>query len=674
MTENSLTKCHLIDEKFNQLTDARIQLKKEFFGIDHIIDEIIELVSSWYLFPDLQEKPLVINLWGLTGVGKTALIRRISELLEFSNKFYSFDMGSREYSIQRKLEDIYEYDNGHPVMLALDEFQYARTINHEMREVDNEHSRIIWELIDSGKFQISRIFQYSSDLHDLLSNLKYVRRNSNLVVKNGYVTTQLDFFKKTIKDKPFGLNMYFPEDQKEKTEELLLIPSGAREYIYEGVKDQYESFEDFNKHLNTLNLSEAIEFINWIFDVIQSPKIVDCTKAIVFIMGNLDEAYTMSKSLSPDISADEFHQISLKINITHIKNALQSRFRSEQIARLGNIHVIYPALSKKTYQKIIHKELIIIAEKYSKLTGSKIDFDLSIEELIFQEGVFPAQGTRPVFSSINQIITSQFGKIMVYLAKNKIDHNKIRFLVKNRKICASFYKDQAKKGSFNYNPILKVKGLKNNLQNDERAIISIHESGHAVLSIAIFGIIPNAIYSVLSDKSRGDGLVSMRFERDYVSKSELTNRISLFLGGYAAEKMIFGKKHITNGNEDDIERATTFINHMLKKSGLGEVPMAYHIKHITTSDFTFDDAGGFDKVAQGYIKSGLKLAEEILYKNKSLLLKLAEYLYNHQKIEEKKIIEIMSNTPLNKNFNFAVLNEGYYKDCLEEEIQKIHNK
>jgi hypothetical protein len=29
---------------------------------------------------------------------------------------------------------------------------------------------------------------------------------------------------------------------------------------------------------------------------------------------------------------------------------------------------------------------------------------------------------------------------------------------------------------------------------------------------------------------------------------------------------------------------------------------------------------------------------------------------------------------LNKNFNFAVLNEGYYKDCLEEEIQKIHNK
>ena len=121
------------------LDKTRIQLKAEFIGIDRMIDEVIDNISSWYFFPSLQTKPVIINLWGLTGVGKSSLVKRIAELISFDEKFYHFDLGEnneRDWEIKRKLENIYENVNGYPVILALDEFQHAKTLNEDGNEID----------------------------------------------------------------------------------------------------------------------------------------------------------------------------------------------------------------------------------------------------------------------------------------------------------------------------------------------------------------------------------------------------------------------------------------------------------------------------------------------------------------------------------------------------------
>ncbi|MEA3392174.1 MAG: hypothetical protein U9Q91_04275 [Candidatus Marinimicrobia bacterium] len=671
MSQKQLKLYHEIDRKFDILANAKAQLKNEFFGIDNIIDEIIELVSSWYLFPELQEKPLVVNLWGLTGVGKTALIKRLSDLIDFSNKYYSLDLGSNDFSVRSKLEDIYEYDNGFPVIIALDEFQYARTINQHMLEVDNAYSRVVWELIDSGKFQISRYYSHTDEIYELISKLKYIRRNGGISVKDGYVISRQQFFIKIINNKFRDYFKNMGGENDEDTQELMLIPQDFREDLYDGLKEYYESLEDLNNYLNTLNLSETIKFLYSVIDIVQSPKTIDCTKAIIFIMGNLDEAYTMSKNLSPDISADEFHDASLKINITNIKNALRSRFRSEQIARLGNIHIIYPALSKLTYQRIIQKELSMIADKYSNYTKIDVEFCPCIEELIFQEGVYPTQGTRPVFSSINQIITSQFGKIMIHIMKNRVDPNKMYFMVDGNEIHVNLYKDEMLLTTFNYKPILKLKDLKKNTHNDHQAIVSVHEAGHAVLSIVIYGIIPDSIYSVLSDSTQGAGLVSMNFEREYISKSELNSRVALFMGGYAAEMTIFGDMYITSGSEEDIEKATILINHMLKRAGFGEIPGAYHVKDASTNNFVHDEENKFKNITEEYLMSGLKLAVMVIENNKALLLKLAEYLNSHQKINKEEIKNLIKTIPITNDNNTIQFEDGYYKNCLIAQIQEM---
>ena len=49
MEENNIRS--IIAHKQEQLNAASKALKKEFFGIDNTIDQIIEAVSSWFLFP-----------------------------------------------------------------------------------------------------------------------------------------------------------------------------------------------------------------------------------------------------------------------------------------------------------------------------------------------------------------------------------------------------------------------------------------------------------------------------------------------------------------------------------------------------------------------------------------------------------------------------------------------
>ncbi len=120
---------------------------------------------------------------------------------------------------------------------------------------------------------------------------------------------------------------------------------------------------------------ETIEFLKKVFIVAKRPSVRNYSKSLIFVLGNIDEAYTMSNNFSADMDADEFHKESLKITILKIKNALKEMFRAEQVSRLGNIHIIYPALNRHAYLKIIQNELKKVASNLGSFTGLNIEFD-----------------------------------------------------------------------------------------------------------------------------------------------------------------------------------------------------------------------------------------------------------------------------------------------------------
>ena len=92
-------------KKKNQTIDNAIKiLKEEFVGIDKQIDEIMYNVRTWYLYPQLQVRPLVVSVWGMSGNGKTSLIKRISQLLDIEKDFVYWNFASITESASWEIE------------------------------------------------------------------------------------------------------------------------------------------------------------------------------------------------------------------------------------------------------------------------------------------------------------------------------------------------------------------------------------------------------------------------------------------------------------------------------------------------------------------------------------------------------------------------------------------
>lgn len=117
------------------LTAAAQQLKAELFGIDDVIDRVVDAIRAWYVLPQLITRPVIVCLWGLTGTGKTQLTRRLAQLLGFYDRFVEVQMDGfshgasyRSSSISGMLGDSGIHE-GAPGILVLDEFQRFRTVD-----------------------------------------------------------------------------------------------------------------------------------------------------------------------------------------------------------------------------------------------------------------------------------------------------------------------------------------------------------------------------------------------------------------------------------------------------------------------------------------------------------------------------------------------------------------
>lgn len=140
----------------NEIVDNAIAvLKTEFVGIDKQIDDIMDNVRTWYIYPQLQLRPLVINLFGMSGIGKTSLVKRISQLLDIEKDYVYFNFASisesSSWEIENQIEEELSNENSNR-MFVYDEFQYAATINPKTGEERDNKSGLkpFWELLDSG--------------------------------------------------------------------------------------------------------------------------------------------------------------------------------------------------------------------------------------------------------------------------------------------------------------------------------------------------------------------------------------------------------------------------------------------------------------------------------------------------------------------------------------------
>jgi len=645
--------------KRSVLENARTILKTEFIGIDEIIDQVIDNVSSWYSFSSLQDKPTVINLWGLTGVGKTSLINRLVELIDYRNKYFKFDMGAKEsyLSFDRALSDLCENKEDDPIIIALDEFQHSRTVQGPMREeVGTDKNRMVWELIDSGKVNYIDWKRGVWFFEDLIGKLQHLLA-AGVVVREGLITEGLDIYQKEMhmeyeKDEP---KYFFPEDNF-----VDII-----EYAPKSM--ELNLLEDVKKALLKLNDIETILLMKRLLARAKRPSIKNFSQALIFILGNIDEAYTMSDDYSADISADEFHEMSKKITVPKMKLALQSRFRDEQIARFGNIHIIYPALNSNAYRSIINLALDRVAKKMEPIIHTKFVFEESLLNMIYKEGVYPTQGVRPIFTTIHQMVKSRLSFFIAEIFDKELTVDKLSFSVQNEELTCNYYKAGKRINTSTIKIDIQLEKLRKNRMDDQQAITAVHESGHAILSATLLRILPEIMYSITSDADN-NGFMYAKNKWDYFSRKELIPRAAMLLGGHVAEELIFGNENVTSGSTSDIDRATSLIVGMLKRGGLGKDQIRFCVPEKDPGQ-GYHNFQSIEEEAKKLIDEAKELATSTLKKEHKLLLIMSNYLSDNRCLKKEKIQELMAAHLVTK---VTFIEDGkniYYRDHLKKLVE-----
>lgn len=666
-----------------QLLDATIaQLKKEFVGIHRVIDQIAEAMGGWFFFPEMQDRPVIINLWGLTGIGKTSLVKRLAQLLKMEERYYRFDLGestNSDYSIQETFKEIYENSNEQPFILGLDEFQLARTINEDREEVDKASSRAIWDLLDSGKFDLIDFNTYQmSNLNKLIKKLDKALING-VEVEYGVVIEREDEFKKIFPDD--DNNQYDDAPENKKVEKTYFISDNHLNTLYYIDSNAYLSTSDIREQLSALNGEGTIDFLIQLYKKALKPVTIDCTKALIFVMGNLDEVYSMTQNFNPDISADEFHRQSLEITITQVKNSLLNRFRSEQIARLGNNHIIYPSFNTKSFETIIDQELAEIERKVYGFYKIHLEFDATIKKLIYDEGVYPTQGTRPLFTTIHQIVNAKLGTLLGEIFINGYLSDKLVFSVNATvttedtvELQVDFFKGDKKIHSYKHQQKLVLGKLRKEKLDDQQAITAVHESGHAVLSSILMRTIPVSVFSVTAD-NYSLGFVLARPEWNYVSKAEIINRLAVLFGGLEAERLIFGDENITIGASQDLLSATRLATYVLYSCGFGEAPAAYGNTNMNeTPTIIFDaEVSSLNGDAKEMLVAAQQLAAKTLKEQRVLLLQMANYLSDKRMLDKSSIKKYVEQYAV--NFDVSSLVEDadnvFYRHHLKDAVKML---
>jgi hypothetical protein len=520
----------LIAQRNERLELARSALQEQFVGIDQVIDELIDAIRIWYLMPEVLSRPVIVNLWGMTGVGKTDLVRRLVKALDFQERFAEVELSNSDNTMYQSSVasylDSHSINDDKPSIVLFDEIQRFNTLNPDGSPVQSTKFTDFWELLSDG-----RLAKRSRD--------------------------DLDY---TIQDVTFELREL--RKRKDQGEEVN-VDEGIGVWQARSLKARL-SLEKSVEDLSDISRTQMIELLREAKrrKVVYEP--VNHSKTLCIISGNLDDAFTMATLTSEaDVDADIFHAFTQKITVVDVKSALARRFRPEQVARFGNIHLIYTSLRKTDFETLIAREVQRVCESTLRHFGVTLTVSSAIEKLIYRNGVFPVQGVRPVFSSVIDILEANVSRLLFEALMNDAKVISLDYEPDEKRLVGTIGSGKGQR-RLEIPYVGRLDKVRQRNVADVVANVSIHEAGHAVVYAVLFGLAPLQ----LTSKVASSYAAGFTFPHEiHETRDNLLAKVQVFLAGGIAEDVIFGEGNATVGRANDREMATQLAIDVIRRYG-----------------------------------------------------------------------------------------------------------
>ena len=202
------------------------------------------------------------------------------------------------------------------------------------------------------------------------------------------------------------------------------------------------------------------------------------------------------------------------------------------------------------------------------------------------------------------------------------------------------------------------------ISEEEKKVTAYHEAGHALVAKLLPGTDPIHKVTIIP---RGMALgVTQQLpveEKHAYPREYLVNNLHIYMGGRAAEELIF--KDPTTGAGNDIERATELARKMVCEWGMSDRmgPLAFGLKEeqiflgreiAQHKDYSEVTAIAIDEEVKRLVNNGYEGAKSILSANVQILHALAQALVEHEELNADEISALVEDCRKAASGNGAV--------------------
>lgn len=186
----------------------------------------------------------------------------------------------------------------------------------------------------------------------------------------------------------------------------------------------------------------------------------------------------------------------------------------------------------------------------------------------------------------------------------------------------------------------------------EKKLVSYHEAGHALIGEYLPHTDPLHKVSIIPRGNAGGyTLLLPKEDRNYMTKSQLLDQVTMLLGGRVAEALVLHE--ISTGASNDLERATGIVRKMITELGmseeLGPVTFGHKEQQVFLGRDISRDRNYSESVAQAIdnevrriIDESYQKAQDIINDKMEILHAIAEGLMDNETLEAETFREIIA--------------------------------
>ena len=185
------------------------------------------------------------------------------------------------------------------------------------------------------------------------------------------------------------------------------------------------------------------------------------------------------------------------------------------------------------------------------------------------------------------------------------------------------------------------------LTSDEKRRVAVHEAGHAVVAWASSDAEPPRRISILP-RGRALGATEQApgSDRHLATRGELDTKLTVLLGGFAAELAVLGE--VSSGSEQDLREATALATEMVSRYGMSDAlgPMWLDRSEGPWSRPSDAMIHAIEDQARELLAAAHRRAVTLVEKHRPTLDRLADRLVDQETLEHDELAQTLGARPM----------------------------